>query len=140
MVPSSPARILVVDDDLALVRLYVRGLEAAGHRVSGAGDGDEALLKARGAAFDVVVSDVCMPRMGGLDLAERIRAMDPNVPILLMTARLDAAAHARARARDLGILRYLRKPIALDRLDAAVEQALRLRVMLVGRRTRLGAA
>jgi DNA-binding NtrC family response regulator len=129
------SRILIVDDDVALVRAYVRGLELAGHKVVGAADGWEVLHLLAARPFDVLISDVCMPDMTGVELAERMREVAPDVPVLLMTASLDPASYSKAR--DAGIVRYLRKPVPLERLALAVDQALRLRTILLRKRARL---
>jgi CheY-like chemotaxis protein len=123
------ARVLIVEDEPALVRLYVRGLEAAGYSVESAPDGAEALRMIALGSFDVVVSDVCMPRLGGLDLAIQARRLSPELPIVLMTAKLDAEVYARARTA--GVVRYLHKPVGLEQLARAVGNAVKLKASLV---------
>jgi DNA-binding NtrC family response regulator len=122
------ARILIVEDEPALIRLYGRALEAAGYRVQGAGDGDEALRLIRSESFDAIVSDICMPGLGGVDIARECRRICPQVPVLLMTARLDADVYSQAR--DAGVVRYILKPVALEQLARAVDNAVKLRAAL----------
>jgi DNA-binding NtrC family response regulator len=126
MTRASPeGRVLVVDDDPALVRLYCRGLEAAGYAVQGAQDGTEALrIIARG-GLDVVVSDIRMPRMGGLDLVIQAQRLVPELAFVLMTAQLDAEGYTRAHAA--GVVRYLLKPVGLVQLSRAVANAVQLK-------------
>ncbi len=118
-------RVLLVDDEPALVRVYTRALSAEGYEVDVAGDGADALLKLRERTYDVVVTDICMPRMGGLRLLEGIRRLCPDVPAVLMTAHLDPETYERARA--LGSVRYLLKPFKLEQLANAVQSAAKLR-------------
>jgi len=120
-----PARILLVEDDRALARVCARALEAVGFRVDRAEDGVEALKCLIRGDIDVVVSDVRMPRMGGLELLERVRQLRPDVPVVLMTAELDVETYARAKA--LGSVRYLLKPVRLERLVNAVQTGVRMR-------------
>ncbi len=135
--PRGPQpRVLLVEDEPLLVRVYGRGLEAAGYAVQSAPDGAEGLRLAALGSYDVVVSDVCMPRMGGLDLAIQVRRLLPELPIVLMTAQLDAEVYTRARAA--GVVRYLLKPVSLEKLANAVEHAVKLKASLVKIQERKG--
>ncbi|HEY8087715.1 MAG TPA: response regulator [Polyangiaceae bacterium] len=122
---SEPSRILLVEDDPTLARIYTRALRASGFLVDHAPDGVEGLDRLLRGDYDVVVSDVCMPRMGGLELLEAARRTRPDVPVVLMTAQLDADTYSRARA--LGSVRYLLKPVGLEQLANAVQTAALLR-------------
>ena len=125
MALDEPRRVLLVDDEPALVRVYARALSAEGYEVDVASDGADALLKLRERTYDVVVTDICMPRMSGLRLLEGIRRFCPDVPAVLMTARLDPETYERAR--ELGSVRYLLKPFKLEQLSNAVQSAAKLR-------------
>ena len=141
MAPQVPARALVVEDEIALGRVYVRALEAAGHLVDHAADGAAGLARMSEGNYDVVVSDVHMPRMGGIDLLAEIRRTWPDVPVIMTTAQRDADTYARAR--EIGTVRYLIKPVPLEKLASAVDAAIKLRNLLVRtrqRRERSGAA
>jgi CheY-like chemotaxis protein len=118
-------RVLLVDDEPALVRVYARALSAEGYEIDVASDGADALTKLREQMYDVVVTDICMPRMSGLRLLEGIRRLCPDVPAILMTARLDPETYERAR--ELGSVRYLLKPFKLEQLSNAVHSAVKLR-------------
>lgn len=126
---GDPARVLVVEDELPLARLYVRALVAAGYRVDHAPDAAGALRLLRGDSVDLVVSDVCMPGMSGLDLLNEVRAKWPDIPVILVTAQLDADLYSRAR--EMGTVRYLLKPVALEKLANAVENGIKLRATLL---------
>lgn len=80
--------VLVVDDDSAVRMVVTRALEATGYTVLGADDGAEALefLECEGAKVDLVLTDICMPRLGGLELGREIAARQWSVPVLYMSA------------------------------------------------------
>jgi two-component system nitrogen regulation response regulator NtrX len=127
--PRASARVLLVEDEPVLGRIYARALTAAGFAVDLAADGAAGFELVLSNSYDVVVSDLCMPRMNGLDLLAQVRRMRPDVPVVMVTAELDE--HAYALARQLGTVRYLRKPITLDQLAHAVESAAMLHASLV---------
>ncbi len=129
LAPPQPARVLLVEDEPRLLRMYGRGLEAAGYTVVGVSGGAEALGRLDDTSFDVVVSDICMAGIGGLELAIRARRLAPELPFVLMTAVLDADVYARAR--DAGVVRYLLKPICFEQLARAVDNAVKLRASLL---------
>jgi DNA-binding NtrC family response regulator len=127
MEAEAQTRVLLVDDDPTLVRIYLRALEAAGFSVETATDGLEGLNRLLVGSYDVVVSDVCMPRMNGLRLLDSVRRMRPDVPVVLMTAELDPLAYEKAK--ELGSVRYLIKPFSLDQLAREVRRATQLRAV-----------
>lgn len=134
-----PGRILLAEDEPALARVYARALSAAGFHVDHELNGARALARALDESFDVVVSDVCMPEMGGIELLKEIRTHRPNLPVVLLTAQFDAATYGRAR--DLGSVRYLLKPVRMDQLAHAVQSAFELRaawLRLSARKTAAG--
>ncbi len=126
---GEPARVLVVEDELALARLYVRALVAAGHRVDHAPNAANGLRLLQTGPYDLVLSDVCMPGMSGLDLLTQIRLKWPDIPVILVTAQLDAELYGRAR--EMGSVRYLLKPVPLEKLAHAVEHGIKLRATLL---------
>ena len=113
------ARILLADDDGATRDLVRRALEADGHSVAVTQDGSEALDRiTSGETFDVLVSDVNMPGLDGLSLAERAAAALPGIAILLMSGfpeQLDKARGIKARR-----MATLTKPFSLEQAKAAV--------------------
>jgi DNA-binding NtrC family response regulator len=119
------ARVLLVEDDPILARIYSRALAAVGYKVDVSADGAEGLERLLAVKYDVVVSDVCMPRMNGLDLLKDASRLRPDVPFVLMTAQLDADVYQIAR--EMGTVRYLHKPMSMDQLARAVESAVLLR-------------
>jgi two-component system response regulator MprA len=115
-------RILVVDDDPEIVSFVRRGLAYEGFRVDTAADGKEALIKAREREPDLVVLDIMMPGMDGLEVAKRLR-QGGDVPILMLTAKGTVAD--KVSGFESGADDYLVKPFAFDELLARVRALLR---------------
>jgi EAL domain-containing protein (putative c-di-GMP-specific phosphodiesterase class I) len=118
---------LLVDDEQSIARAYARTLGAAGFSVETAGDGRAAAAAARERDFDVIVSDITMPEMNGLELLRAVREHDLDVPIVLMTG--GPAVDSAVRALEYGALRYLIKPIDPSELEEVVARAVRLHQM-----------
>src|SRR2546421_2209767 len=116
------SRILVVEDDPRLAATLERVLSAESHDVQVAGDGHEALRRARGRPFDLVVLDIMLPGLDGIAVCRRLRAAGP-VPILLLTAL--GGTEERVRGLDSGADDYLVKPFAYEELLARVRALLR---------------
>lgn len=111
-------RILVVDDDRAVRDSLRRSLEFNGYTVELASDGAEALVRVPQVDPDVIVMDVMMPRLDGLEATRALRSAGNDVPILVLTAR--DAVNDRVDGLDAGADDYLTKPFALDELLARV--------------------
>ncbi len=119
------ARILIVDDDIRVTNALRRTLAYEGYQVSVAADGAEALSIARTKPPDVVILDVMMPGMDGLEVCRRLRASGDAVGVLMLTAR-DAVAD-RVAGLETGADDYLVKPFALEELLARIKALLRRR-------------
>ncbi len=120
--PARP-RVLVVDDDKAVRESLRRSLEFNGYDVALAADGAEALAGIGATQPDVVVMDVMMPRLDGLEATRAMRAAGHDLPILVLTAR-DAVGD-RVEGLDAGADDYLTKPFALAELLARLRALLR---------------
>lgn len=114
--------ILVVDDEPEILRAVRAGLQAQGYRVETASRGEDALRMASAAAPDMVVLDLMMPGMDGLEVCRRLRAWS-DVPILVLSARTQE--RQKVAALDLGADDYLTKPFGMDELTARIRAALR---------------
>jgi len=118
-------RLLVVDDDPAVTSLLRRGFTYEGYEVITAGSGTEALTLARDRPPALVVLDIMMPEMDGLEVCRRLRAADPALPVLLLTAK-DAPADQIA-GLERGADDYVTKPFSFEILAARVRALLRRR-------------
>jgi DNA-binding response OmpR family regulator len=116
-------RILVIDDDPGLTGVLRRGLSYEGFDVAAAGSGEEGLARARERYPDLVILDVMMPGLDGLQVLRRLRAADPRLPVLLLTAR-DAPADEVAGLQG-GADDYVTKPFTFEVLLARVRALLR---------------
>jgi two-component system, OmpR family, response regulator MprA len=122
-VNESRPRVLVVDDDRAVRDSLRRSLEFNGYDVVLAADGAEGLVAVGSQHPDVVVVDVMMPRLDGIETTRALRAAGNDVPILVLTAR-DAVGD-RVEGLDAGADDYLTKPFALEELLARLRALLR---------------
>lgn len=116
------ARILVAEDDGAVRQLVTRILESHGHAVTAVIDGAFALEAIARETFDLLVTDIVMPRLDGIALSLKLAKTHPTLPILMMTGY----AMERQRAHDLEVLvhRVLSKPFTVDQFVAAMNETL----------------
>jgi two-component system, OmpR family, KDP operon response regulator KdpE len=119
---TTKPRILVVDDEPQLTRVLRTGLKARGYEVRVAADGITALETFGDWPPDLVVTDLSMPNMDGLELCRRLRAFS-QVPIIVLTAR--GEEKTKVEALDLGADDYVTKPFGMDELLARVRATLR---------------
>jgi two-component system response regulator MprA len=122
------ARLLVVEDEPSISGFVRRGLIFEGYQVELAETGREALERIRDMPPDLVILDLMLPEVDGMEVARRVRAVEmaeqrPNVPILMLTAR--DAVHDRIAGLDVGADDYLVKPFDFDELLARVRALLR---------------
>ena len=117
-------RILVVDDDPEIVSFLKRGLIYEGYRVDTASNGIEALAEARDREPDLVILDIMMPEIDGIEVCKRLHQAS-DIPILMLTARGSVAD--RVIGLDSGADDYLVKPFSFDELLARVRALLRRR-------------
>jgi two-component system response regulator MprA len=125
-------RILFVEDDRDVAEYIRRQLEEEGHAVSVCHDGAAGLRAAERSAFDIVVLDVMLPFMDGLEVTRRLRRQHVQTPILLLTAR--DAPEEIVRGLDSGADDYLTKPFSFDVLLARIR--VRTRAAVPGQRLR----
>ncbi len=121
-------RILVADDDQAILRTCRKILEHAGYEVTTAPDGDSALTLLKSTHFDLFLVDMLMPGLNGLQTVTLARQVDPTLMILMFTAY--ATIQTAVEAVKRGAFDYLAKPFTADQLRSAVEQSLRQKRLL----------
>jgi len=116
------ARILVVDDQELMRDSLAGTLVREGHEVVACNDGPAAALRLQGARFDVLITDVKMPKMSGLELLAEVRRLRPEMPVVLMTAFATVAT--AVEAMKLGAYDYIQKPFDGDEIRMLVERTL----------------
>lgn len=114
--------ILVVDDDPAILRLLCTNLKARGYEVTTAIDGEESLKAVERNSVDLIVLDIMMPKLDGVEVCRRIREWS-SVPIIVLSARGDEKD--KVRCLELGADDYLTKPFGIAELMARIKTALR---------------
>lgn len=119
---NSKTRILVVDDEPQLTRVLLRTLSFKGYEVRVAGDGEFALQTFHDWPPSLVITDLAMPNMGGLELCRRLREIS-DVPIIILSVR--GEEKTKVEALDSGADDYVTKPFGMDELLARIRAALR---------------
>lgn len=115
-------RILIVDDEPQIMRVLRRSLSAHGYDLRSAADGETALETFGDWPPDLVITDLAMPNMNGLDLCRRLRAVS-SVPIIVLSVR--GEEQTKVEALDAGADDYVTKPFGIDELLARIRAALR---------------
>jgi DNA-binding response OmpR family regulator len=118
-------RILVIEDDPSILRGLQLNLGMEGYVVRSATDGETGLMLARSENPDLVLVDVMLPRLGGLDVVREIRAADPDLPVLILSAK--GQETDKVAGLQLGADDYLVKPFGLKELLARIDALLRRR-------------
>lgn len=116
-------RILVVDDEPAVRNLTVEILRRHGYRPEGVASAAIALSRLAEEQFDLIVSDVVMPEMTGVELLDELRALDYRIPVVLMTGG-SPEPERTSKAVSLGATGLVYKPFSHDELRDAVQEAL----------------
>jgi len=118
-------QILVIEDEARILAFVARALRAEGFTVGVANDGEEGLVLALAHPYDLVVLDLLLPGIDGLELLRELRARKPELRVLILSARSDL--DTKLRGFELGADDYLAKPFSLDELIARVRVQLRRR-------------
>ncbi|NMF65710.1 response regulator transcription factor [Brasilonema octagenarum] len=116
-------RVLIVEDEPGIAQFISQGLKEAGYATDIATDGQEGLNYALAAEYDIIVLDIMLPQMDGLQVLRKLRSQGLKTPVLLLTAR--DAVEDRVRGLDAGADDYLFKPFALSELLARLRALLR---------------
>ncbi len=118
-------RILVVDDDASFRRIVEYSLHQEGHETASFGDPEEALQAFVASGFSLVITDMHMPQLSGLDLLTRMLAIAPDVPVIIVTGHPDV--NDALDALREGAFDYLQKPVNRDELELVVRRGLEAR-------------
>ena len=127
---SSPLRILIVDDEPAILRFLRAGLGSQGYAIIEASAGSPALDLVRDARADLVVLDLGLPDIDGLEVIRRIRGSGIMLPVIVLSSRNDETA--KVAALDLGADDYVTKPFGIEELLARIRAAQRHRLQQQG--------
>jgi DNA-binding response OmpR family regulator len=116
-------QILLIEDETRILSFLTRGLEAEGYSVQAAKGGPTGLELALQGAWDLVVLDLLLPGIDGLDILETLHREQPKLPVLILSARSDIAT--KLRGFELGAVDFIAKPFSLDELLARIRVHLR---------------
>lgn len=116
------ADVLLVDDDKLVLRALERSLRAGGYTVCTVDDSQAAIREAMSNAYDVIVSDINMPGLSGIELVDVLRSYGSEIPVILVTGNpsIDTAQYAV----ELGVMQYITKPVTRDVLTRAVQRGM----------------
>ena len=114
--------ILIVDDDIAH-RTMLRILLGWEYEIAEADCGAVAIEKVQRTPFDLVLMDVCMPEIGGIEALDKIKVLNPGIPIVMMTAY--SSNETAAKALEKGAYGYLTKPFDFENLRLTIESAVK---------------
>jgi len=127
---SLKKNILVVDDDLSMLDCVRMSLKIEpSYQVKTCNNPQDAIILLQSAEYNLVISDIMMPGLTGLDLLELVGKTDPNIPVILMTGEADQSK--MRSAIQLGAFDFLRKPFEIAELHVAVKQALQKNQLLI---------
>jgi EAL domain-containing protein (putative c-di-GMP-specific phosphodiesterase class I) len=119
--PERKTRVLLVDDDQLVLRGLGRVLRHHGYEITTATNGRDAAQLIDQHSYDVVLSDIAMPGMDGIQLLREVRARDLSVPVVMITG--SPALSSAIQALELGAFHYLTKPIAIDDMERIIDKA-----------------
>jgi len=123
--PAANGHVLLVDDEPGILRLYSRVLRNAGFAVTEISNPADVIGAVEDSHADVVLTDISLPGLTGIDILRAVRQKDADLPVILMTGAADIST--AMEAVELGALRYLAKPIPISELTAVVQQAMQVR-------------
>jgi CheY-like chemotaxis protein len=113
-------RVLVVDDDPVIGESFDRVLTPKGYAVIHAASGGEALERLAAEDYDLVYTDIKMPGMSGIEVARRVRASRPWLPVVIVTGY--GSAENQARAKEIGVTAFLDKPLTPEMIERATAE------------------
>ena len=125
-------RVLLVDDEKEFVRALAKRLGARGLNVEIAGDGESAVEKVKTSDFDVIVLDLAMPGIDGLETLKRLREVNPDLQIVLLTGH--GSIKSGVEAMKEGAVDFLEKPAEFSELMTKIQEASAKRMILIEKR------
>ena len=125
-------RVLLVDDEKEFVRALAKRLGARGLNVEIAGDGESAVEKVKTSDFDVIVLDLAMPGIDGLETLKRLREVNPDLQIVLLTGH--GSIRSGVEAMKEGAVDFLEKPAEFSELLTKIQEASAKRMILIEKR------
>jgi len=120
---TSQGKIVIVDDDPKLCQALHSTLRALGFEIAECSSGEQALREMQNRRFDIVLLDINMPGMGGLETCRELRRLDPRLQILMLTVR--DSVEDKVKALDAGADDYVTKPFSIPELTARIRAAIR---------------
>jgi DNA-binding response OmpR family regulator len=114
------ARVLIADDNVDDREMYRRFLVARGYLVSVVSDGEEAVTRALNGRFDIVVLDLALPKLDGIQVVTQLRSFTSTSRLLVVTLSAQTGEHVRAAAVDAGADLALEKPLPPEDLESAI--------------------
>jgi DNA-binding NtrC family response regulator len=123
MIMAEHAKVLVVDDDTVIGQSFDRVLTEKGYEVNTALSGEEALRKMGTEGYDLVFTDIKMPGMDGLEVAKRVKEMNPWIPVVVVTGYGTEANEARAE--EIGVSGFLHKPLSPEVIEGITKKTLK---------------
>src|SRR5216684_7394931 len=117
------AKVLVVDDEANLRKVLATMLRRTGYDVTVAADGEQGLAEFLKSGADIVVTDLVMPKMGGMELLRSVNSSNPDVPVIIITAH--GTVDSAVEAIKLGAFDYITKPFDQAEIQAVVAKATR---------------
>ena len=129
------AKVLLVDDEEDFTDVFAQRMEFRGLKVVTASSGAEALEKVKNKEFDAVILDMLMPGMGGIETLTRLRELDPDLQIILLTGH--ATLEKGIEAMKLGAVNFLEKPPNIDKLMKIIEEAAAKKAVLTIKKTEM---
>ncbi len=120
-------RVLVVDDEPKMQRVLEILLKRKGHDVICVGSGEQALVELQSSPVDLIISDLRMPGMSGIDLLKAVRAMASDVPVIILTAF--GTVETAVEAMKVGACEYIVRPFDVDALELSIDRVLALSTM-----------
>lgn len=126
---SALRKVLVVDDDAVVGKSFNRVLSSKGYIVTTAQNAHEALKQIREQEFDVVFTDIKMPGMDGVELAERVKSSRPWIPVVIITGF--GTTENESRAKAAGVSDFMRKPLSPEMIEASAAKAMTAPVLSI---------